>query len=563
MKSNKSIVLIVFTILIMVGYQNFSTSQANTKEPIYFGYFWDSLGSSVDYTKSTKDLSNVHWIYADADIVAYDKNGQPYPGKNAWPALSINPTQSQIELAYQNFNINCNSLNGWNAKLQAAVNNNHKIIVDLQRILFAKVDSSGEVRPVLSPDYKFRFSKLLTCIQPYAEHIVGFNIFDEPYFNNAVSIKIPASSVANNIYLASALVKKIFPTKKNIISIAFPDLDKSSPYNILSTLAPNEIVPSNIDWYGIDCYLKEGQSCNEKFIAESMTFLNRIRKPGQSLILFPDATYPAGGISAGFEDAIIKRNNYWLKITKDMPIAGYFPFIYKEVVSMPKVRDYLKRVYNCTQKTGCVINNLPISSIPLSSNSSILRAGFLKINGGAYHSFGNGKICGYKSITHMNSCGEIAGSYDSTIDLGNFPVNSIYFGTCECGNQLPASGLFKDTNGSAYRQISPTKVCGYNSMEHLKSCGEQESSYISAKPVPSTIDNLSSAKPCGCGNQVLPAGFFKVGVSAYHSDGAGNYCGYTSVAQIESCGETKNYYSWPPQYAIPSGMNYTGVCSCN
>jgi hypothetical protein len=544
-------------------------SGTTNSNQVYFGYFYDSLGSSTDFTPQTSSLSNVHWIYSDAGTLAYSPDGTVKPGPNAWPQVGINPSSAQITAAYRSFKIDCS---GWTSKFSKAKSSNHKVIVDIQRDLFIKSNAPIGYSPILTPDYVQRFQSLLPCLTPFSNQIVGFYIFDEPYFNNGnitphLSPWSPSTdantSVYMNLSLASSLIKGSFQKTKTMTSLAYPDLQAGN-LNVSTDLS--KIIPENIDWYGLDCYLKEGENCSESFIQGAMTKLDQMRKFGQSLIVFLDATYSSTLPASQANIELQARNQFWLQITKNMPVAGYFPFIYQGgVKDMPDMEAYLKRVYSCTQTIGCMVDSLTTSpSKPLSPSQSVLSAGFIRAGNSGYHSLGNGQVCGYTSMEHLISCGENPNDYTSGVDIGKLPNSVSDVTSCQCGTRVrPYGGLFKDENGSAYMRVSSAAVCTFNSMEHLTSCGFNSASYSSARKPPLKITNLRNAPLCNCGNQVYQAGIFKFKSSGYTSDGTGSYCSYSSITHLESCGESlQRYSSLPDVYSIPSSMTYTGACKC-
>lgn len=549
-------------------------SNNSTASSIYFGYFYDSLGSTTDFTDETKNLGNIHWIYSDADTVIYvpdPKNSSQYitvAGPNAWPALSTNPSSAEIIKKYENFNINCNSLNGWSQKLNKAKINNNKVVIDIQRILF--YTSGQTLLPILVPDYIIRFEKLLSCLNPHASNIVSFNIFDEPYYNNSLAgYPISSKTVSNNLSKAALLVKKHFSQSKTMISLAFPDLDPTdTKLYVVNQLNTDELIPTAIDWYGLDCYFKEGSRCSEQFIFTSMEYLSKIRKPHQGLVLFPDATHPDASlkksVTTEVQNLLIKRNDYWFQMTKNLPVVAYFPFIYSEVKYMPLVADHLKKFFNCTQKMGCVLDNLPISNISKADVNFIPETGFLKIHSGAYQSIGKGQLCGYTSLKHMESCGTDPNLYTNklTVDLFYFPTKTSNLGVCQCGTEVNSAIIYKGLNGTAYKKSLDNSYCSYNSMDHLISCGENETSYYTALPLNKTITEESNIPLCRCGNQVIKSGFFKYKSGAYFSDGMGSFCGYTTIAHMKSCGLSVDYATHPETYSLPNSMSYVGVCSC-
>lgn len=205
------------------------------------------------------------------------------------------------------------------------------------------------------------------------------------------------------------------------------------------------------------------------------------------------------------------------------------------------------------------VSSQPIAQVP---NSDILPAGFVKAYNSAYHSYGNGTICGYTSLSHMETCGADPNLYFKTTNLEKVPDNSIYVGNCQCGNAIPKLPIIKDENGTGYRVLGANSYCAYNSMDHLLTCGEKEVDYVNAKSVSRSVLGSSSIPLCQCGNQVYGIEAFRFNGGAYLSNGVGSYCGFTDIPQMQRCGVKRNYNQLSIKYTIPSSMKYTGVCGC-
>jgi hypothetical protein len=201
----------------------------------------------------------------------------------------------------------------------------------------------------------------------------------------------------------------------------------------------------------------------------------------------------------------------------------------------------------------------PIAQVP---TSSILPAGFVKAYNSAYHSYGNGTICGYTSLSHMETCGDNPDQYFSAINLAKVPDSSIYVGNCQCGNAIPKLPIIKDEYGTGYRVLGANSFCAYNSMDHLVTCGEKEMDYVNARSVSRSVLGSVSIPLCQCGNQVYGIEAFRFSGGAYLSDGVGNYCGFADIPQMQRCGVKRSYNQLSIKYAVPSTMKYTGVCGC-
>ncbi|NOT80190.1 MAG: hypothetical protein HOP07_14435 [Bacteriovoracaceae bacterium] len=538
-KRMKFFILFGLILTVLLGIFHNATSIQVSSNPIYFGYFYDSLGSTTDFTSSTAPISNVHWIYSDDGTVVYGGTNQAGPGPNAWPNIGSNPSPSQIAAAYSSFRLDCS---GWAAKFSKATSDNHKVIIDIQRDLFIK-DSKApiEYAPILTPDYVQRFQALLSCFSPHSTQIVGFYIFDEPYYNNKNSSKglLPWSSssgindsVYTNLSLASSLIKKSFPNTKTITSLAYPDLPGSQNVSNQSS----QIIPPNIDWYGVDCYLKDA-TCSESFIQEAMIQLNQMRKPGQSLIIFLDATYSTTLPATKQNQQLLEgRNNFWLQITKDMPVAGYFPFIYQNGLSdMPDLEGYLSQVYSCSQNAGCIVSDI--------YSDPVIPVGLFRIGLSGYISNGS-SYCALGSGAQMNGCGYNQAQYNTAKQFSGAPNSMQNNGVCACG-------------------ITPTcSSFTYSSWGACQANGTQTRSITAASPVGCQRGIQVISQSCSYSEPKIAAGLFRIGLSGYISNGS-SYCALGSGAQMNGCGYNQAQYNTAKQFSgAPNSMQNNGVCAC-
>lgn len=347
-----------------------------------YGFFGDARTSQADnFIVETKAMgANVHWVYSD--FVA-----GPDPVAN------------------------------WRTKLNLVRSVGGKAIIDVSFVLFYNI--GGDLTLHLAPDYEHRFvNVLLPVLLEYHDIIVGFYIYDEPYWHNSIfpaEKRISNAQVSHNLSVASALVKHHLYNKITMIAMAYP---ATGMYDI--------VLPSNLDWIGLDCYLeydKKGTSncSDERITTYYQSYLKAIMHPGQKVVVFLDAYWTGNSpeeLTDHVQASLVARNNKWMEIVTGMPVAGFFTFVYNTrwqeihphflfgIQNMPTVQDYIRNIYYGWVPPGALFRH----------------------NGTLYLSSGEA-ACSFTSGEHLVASGRQYSDYQKSTIYPEFP-RLIYHGNC-------------------------------------------------------------------------------------------------------------------------------------
>lgn len=454
MRFKKTILFISLSIAgLLFLFQNF-TNVENNSSVIWYGFYSDAVSSKgSEYISQTKNLgSNVNWVYSDIQFGTND------------PAVY------------------------WRQKLEKVKRLGNKAIIELPFVLFAR-KTSGEWTVKLQAEYQKNFKLILPVLNEYQEQILGFSIFDEPYWNNSNlspgdSDRLTNSQVTFNLNRAANFVKSYFPDKVAIISMAYPD----TKYTDLK-------LPSAVDWIGLDCYLEydkqikteNEQNCSDiKIFKYYNEFLKARLMSHQKVIVFLDAYWSGESrldMSESVQSHLRKRNNFWIDVVKDLPVAGFFSFIYNTrkitdnkvtkylfgLESMPYVQHHLRQLYQGRPEAGIVF----------------------RYKGSGYLSNGSA-ACGFISGEHLVAAGRGYADYQNAMSFPEFPRAITYAGECQLLKgivRVGVSGYLSDGNGN---------VCSFSSIEHLKKCGVTEEEYISAPILNRLPSSMVDNGICSC-----------------------------------------------------------------
>lgn len=272
-------------------------------DKLYFGYFADAMSGvgNGNYISETSSRSNIHFIGEDPTNYA-----------------------------------------AWKQKLNSARANNDKVILVVQYVMYPWNADTVVVLP--HQDAAKRFATFYNELQSYKDIIVGYYIYDEPFWNNdQSSSKKSISDVYDGLQNASNIIKNLHPEAKTIVTFAYPEI------------ALNIKIPTAIDWVGVNCYFDYGSVCSESAIINMVKYIQQNMTPQQKFVLTLDA-YMSKVVSDDVQKNMITRIKFWMNLTKSLPVAAYFPFLFQDQVSQfeslhgakshPMVLNYLDQLFN-------------------------------------------------------------------------------------------------------------------------------------------------------------------------------------------------------------------------
>lgn len=231
------------------------------------------------------------------------------------------------------------------ARVKRAASMGKKSVVMIEYLLFPYKVPIGApagtaAQPTFLPDenYQTIFTNFWSALGPLQSSVAGFYIFDEPYKhnfcagtqnnncfsnaapgpNNMVSTQQMREGLDNVIHFVKSL------TGKPTMMIFSPDLEVPNP------LFSGTMLPPELDYFGVDCYLEFGAICSESNIYYLFSILKSALGPKQKLMFALDATGPISS-----DAALSQRNQLWAKIIGDnLSITGAIvPFIYQNAPS--------------------------------------------------------------------------------------------------------------------------------------------------------------------------------------------------------------------------------------
>lgn len=346
--------------------QNTTTNSRNqTKKNIkfknlYFGYFGDAMSGvgSGNYLDKTASRSNIHFI-----------------------------REEPMDYA------------AWRHKLNLAKQNNNQVILMIQHVVYPWAD----VLPFSDPAERFKI--FFNEISDFKDIIVGYYLFDEPYWNNDLRTNDKRS--IEEVYLgldqSAKAIKSSHPEAKVIVTFAYPEMELSIK------------IPNTIDWIGLNCYFAYGDHCSENKIIYQLSKLKQLMKPHHKLVLTLDA-YNSKLSTQSEQNLMIQRIQFWLKNTQNLPVVAYFPFLYQNqntenlygAEAHPIVLSYLDQIFykiknsSQLQHKNLVKSLLSQSAVALPSKNS---QNSICIN--------KEPICEGKDYVRRDSCGKVIERWSS------------------------------------------------------------------------------------------------------------------------------------------------------
>jgi hypothetical protein len=242
---------------------------------LYFGYFADGMKGvgTGNYLSETSSRSNVHFI-------------------------------SEEPLDYS----------AWKQKLNLARANNNQVIIMVQHVVYPW----GDVIP--HANAAERFATFYKEIESYKDIIIGYYLFDEPYWNNDLRTtnKKTLTEVYDGLQKATQAIKSKHSEAKVILTFAYPEI------------ALNIKVPTAVDWVGINCYYDFGDNCTEPKIDSMVNYIKQNMSSEQKFVLTLDGYKSTPSNDETTQRKMIDRIKFWLRLTQNLPVAAYFPFIFQD-----------------------------------------------------------------------------------------------------------------------------------------------------------------------------------------------------------------------------------------
>lgn len=205
------------------------------------------------------------------------------------------------------------------AKLAQAAATNQKVILYIQNVLFPWASSA------IYHDYPTRFEKYWLDVKGYEHLIIGFYLFDEPYWNNSNPNwgQVWYGFLQEALNHSARYLKTKFPAKLTYVTFTHLEVD-----NPLFELSLN---PREVDVVGFNCYIALGTDCSEKDIYRLMHSLQLKKAPHQKIILTADG-YWHSMPTAEVDAAITERLRLWKMLAASYgDVIAFFPFLYQNV----------------------------------------------------------------------------------------------------------------------------------------------------------------------------------------------------------------------------------------
>jgi len=180
---------------------------------------------------------------------------------------------------------------------------------------------------VLLTDYAARFDSLWAALGASQVDVAGFYLTDEPYWNNssAGSNAISESQLKANLNTVAAYIHQKAPRRPIAVTEAYP---------IVSRPDFASLIPENVDYIGVNCYLAFGDVCSESNIASYVSKIISSKQPNQKLIITADgywATPPSAQNDADMKARIIFWEQLLAPYFASNQIGAFTPFIYQSI----------------------------------------------------------------------------------------------------------------------------------------------------------------------------------------------------------------------------------------
>lgn len=172
----------------------------------------------------------------------------------------------------------------------------------------------------LSPTWQSDFQTLQKALQNDGDAILGFYLYDEPYWTNQQSgwVSVPNETLYKSLEFSAVELKKAYPTKFVAMTFAHPEMKAGL------------MIPKSVDWLGFNCYAAYGSVCSDQRVSDLFRFLLQNKSASQKLILTIDAYWNAPP-TADIQSKILTRLELWKKLINSAPgqVAALMPFLYQ------------------------------------------------------------------------------------------------------------------------------------------------------------------------------------------------------------------------------------------
>lgn len=385
-------------------------------------------------------------------------------------------------------------------KLEIVKNNNQRAIMLPQHLFYSW---SGENLVVPYTNAEERFVKVFKSIEKYKEYILGYYLFDEPYWANDLNKEFiqPNSVIYNGLQTSGSIIKKYHSEAKVILTVAFTELQLDIQ------------IPDIVDWFGMNCYLTYGSDCSEENLIIYFQKLEGLRKPHQKLVLTLDA-YSKTAPTNETQIDLIRRVKFWFQMTKNSEVAAYFPFIYQNfetnygAETHPILLNYLDQIYT-------FISEHPKATHQQISEFALLESG--QKNSCSANWKDIGQFSCHDNLKFQKICSCLPPGYNSP----------------EYWNADEATGCYSHMTGEKCYGDCPADIKNIGDFQCLN--GEEHQKICHCKPA--SADN--------------PLYWVNEGNSCY-SHRTGVACDYTCPDPLEKLG----------QFTCVNGKEYQRICNC-
>jgi hypothetical protein len=317
----------------------------------------------------------------------------------------------------------------------------------------------------LNPNWQSNWNTFAAQVAPYINSIEAFYPADEPY----TLANGDYAGMLQKLETIGAAIKKTFPQTNLAMLFAAPDF---------ATLENTNIVPSNYNWIGFDCY---GSTTNCQGHSTDW-YLSEVEKnlySGQRTFLMADATVwtnckncvnPA--ISQKDMDADLGRLECYFQLAAAHPsVIGVFPYGYydynAESLGYWTGAARMPEILAACQKYGASILAAAATKVATALKKA---AGFYRIPGGTvYYVDSAGQTCGFENISsYINAGGSPVGAGVQTV--AHFSPSWKYQGACVTnppGFYALASGTIFYFNGLGH-------YCGFSNWSKFIEAGGSE-----------------------------------------------------------------------------------------
>ena len=220
---------------------------------------------------------------------------------------------------------------GTNDELLAKVQNAHQqglgVILMVQNLFFPWASSALYADEPSGP--RTRFEAVWSLLEPYQSTIKGFYVFDEPFWNNATAdgtwTSVPDAQLKSNLTWVAGELHSVAPGVPCIIIFAYTEVSRPEFFS--------ELLPSEIDWIGFDCYLAYGAEGTADKVQGYFDSFVQFKDPSQKIVLVPDAWWNTSP-DAGTDSLLAQRLSLYQSFAaSSADVVAIYPFLYQTVAS--------------------------------------------------------------------------------------------------------------------------------------------------------------------------------------------------------------------------------------